>query len=400
MKKKLLIVKEDFKSYWGINNLLIFLYKELSKHYDITFLSLYKDDKQFSFKQKLKNRLSLNNNIKFFYILNKYFPKRKTLFKEVIKLLFFSYKINKFAKENNIDIIWSHWEYANFANSIFKIFTWDKYKCVWQLHTNPLFLWKKYQKLLRLYNYLDNIIVDSKDIKKILINSFNIKKEKIKVLETFIDIKLINSLRNEKIENKCKETFKKNFIFINVARIVPLKNQLWIIKAFKKFKNDNNINNAKLVFIWNIDDKNYYNILLKEIKDDKDILFLWQQENVFKYLNQSNCFILNSMWEGFPVAVLEALSIWLPTILSDFKTWSREILFDNYEQNKNIEINKYKIADNWVIVPLDNYQELAKAMKEIYFNKKLQKKLKEKWKKLWEKYSIDNYIKKVLSILW
>jgi hypothetical protein len=45
-------------------------------------------------------------------------------------------------------------------------------------------------------------------------------------VETFINIEKINSLKNEDINKKYLEIFENNFIFISVARLVPLKNQL------------------------------------------------------------------------------------------------------------------------------------------------------------------------------
>jgi len=385
--KTLLIIKEDFKSYWWINWILKVIIPFLAKDYKIIFLSFYKEKEN----EKLSDLLK---NIEFISISDNIFPNKKNIFLEVFKLFYFAKKIKTISKNRKIDIIWSHAEFSNFASILSKKVFWNKVKIIWQIHTNPEKIWPKYQIILKkLYNYLDKLFVDSLWIKNILIENFRINKNIIKVVETFIDIDRISFLKTKKIEEKYEKIFNNwKFNFINIARLVPLKNQLWIIRAFKKLNLENN--NIQLIFIWKWESK-YEEQLKKEVWENKNIYFLWIQENVFKFLNKSHCFILNSLWEWFPVALLEAMWIWLPVICSAFETWSKELLFDDYEKNKNLQIDDIYIWDNWILVKLDDYKKLYKAMKLISEDKKLYLKLKEKSLTKSKQYDVKKFYKKI-----
>jgi hypothetical protein len=54
-------------------------------------------------------------------IFNKTFPDKKNFLNEIVKLFYFSKKIKEISKKYNIDVIWSHAEYANFATILSKI---------------------------------------------------------------------------------------------------------------------------------------------------------------------------------------------------------------------------------------------------------------------------------------
>lgn len=410
MKKKILIVKEDFRSYWWINWILKTLIPYLNKEYEIHLLSLYKEEKWIW----LSNILNKNKeiNIKISYILNETFPQSKKILNEIYKLFIFARWIKKYCKMNNINTIYSHSEFPNFASILSKMFFRNNnIKLIWQIHTNPNKIWSKYQKIIKLlYNKLDILLCDSIWIKQELIKKFWLDKNKIDVLNTFIDIKRINTLSNKEIQNKKHKEILNNwkFTFINVARVVPLKNQLNIIKAFKMFKKEltsnNQNNNIQLIFLWAYDENDkYFKKIKNEIKWEKDIYFFWAVNNVFSYLKKSNIFILNSLWEWFPVAALEAMWAWLPVIFSDFKTWSLELLYKNYEKVKNKKVDVIEKADYWLLVPTwedeKNIEQLKKAMELFYKDKKLYEKYKKLSTERSKKYDINNFIQEIKKIL-
>lgn len=57
-----------------------------------------------------------------------------------------------------------------------------------------------------------------------------------------------------------------------------------------------------------------------------DVMFLGHQANPFKYIKKSTLFIFPSLWEGFPNALIEAMSCGIPVLAADCKTGPREIL--------------------------------------------------------------------------
>jgi len=79
--------------------------------------------------------------------------------------------------------------------------------------------------------------------------------------------------------------------------------------------------NPKLAFVF-IGDGEFYELCLKMVKSAEltDSIFLpgWQK-NMTAWLEQFDCFLLYSLWEGLPLSILEAMAMGLPIIGSDIK---------------------------------------------------------------------------------
>ena len=86
------------------------------------------------------------------------------------------------------------------------------------------------------------------------------------------------------------------------------------IKLNEKYKN------IQLIILWDWGEKTN----LQKIANN-NVYFLWNQGNVFKFLNKSDCFLLTSKSESFSIAILEAMACNLP-IISTRTQWPSEIL--------------------------------------------------------------------------
>ena len=99
---------------------------------------------------------------------------------------------------------------------------------------------------------------------------------------------------------------EKTKIYINVASIGYLKNQIKLVKAFKEVLKENN--NIVLLLIGGVREGNEKT--LEEIKKNvsDNIHYLGVKPNVEDYLLLSNFFILPSVIEGMPISIIEAMS--------------------------------------------------------------------------------------------
>ena len=163
--------------------------------------------------------------------------------------------------------------------------------------------------------------------------------------------------KNETIKDLKIE--KKNLI-IGIGRLTQQKNFLLLIRAFKKIL---------------IKYPDYYLILLgegeqkkllieetKKLEIQNRILFLGYQKNVYKYLLNSDCFILTSLWEDPGFVILEAALCNTLIISSNCPNGPSEILsngqngflfqnnnlldllskFDEFKNSTEDELNKKK----------------------------------------------------------
>jgi glycosyltransferase involved in cell wall biosynthesis len=61
-------------------------------------------------------------------------------------------------------------------------------------------------------------------------------------------------------------------------------------------------------------------------RPDSDIFFAGHARNPFAYMARAACFVLSSAWEGFGLALAEALSCGCPVVSTDCRSGPREIL--------------------------------------------------------------------------
>ena len=193
---------------------------------------------------------------------------------------------------------------------------------------------------------------------KIIVNSKSFKKEIDKKFK--INSKMIyNPLNKEEIISKSKVKIKKDFFnrnkqlrIINVARFTDQKDHITLLKAFhivsKKIPT-----NLLLIGYGNkkTEIKNY----IKLNRLDKKVKILDFAFNPYKYIKNSDLFILTSLYEGLPNVLLESIALKKYVISSNCPTGPSEIL----------ENNKYGS-----LFPLKNYQKLSKIIIDFYFNKK------------------------------
>ena len=148
--------------------------------------------------------------------------------------------------------------------------------------------------------------------------------------------------KNEKVEDLKIE--KKNLI-VAIGRLTKQKNFLLLIRAFKKILIK--YSNYHLLLLGEGEEKK---ILIKEIKKlqiENKISFLGHQENVYKYLLNSDCFILTSLWEDPGFTLLEAALSNTSIISSNCPNGPNEILSDGQNgflfENNNLSdlLNKF-----------------------------------------------------------
>ena len=177
------------------------------------------------------------------------------------------------------------------------------------------FLWKILGKKLF------KIVCPTEATRKYLIKEKIFDVNKIFVLkDPIINISKINLLKKKQINFWDKN--KKYFLAI--GRLSKQKNFFFLIKCFNLISKKYPQYNLVIIGEGELEKKikNYINFL--RLKEKVKILPF--QKNIFQYLNQSDCFILSSLWEDPGFVLIEAASLGIPIISSDCPNGPTEFL--------------------------------------------------------------------------
>lgn len=195
------------------------------------------------------------------------------------------------------------------------------------------------------------IIVQNKDDYNFFLKKFKININKIFLIRgSGVNIKYFQYMKEPSI-NPIMITF--------VGRLIRDKGIETLFAAFKKVSAVNK--NINLLIAGDIDASNpsaiSKNYIEQELKENKNISWLGNINNIKKLWNKSHIAILPSRREGLPKSLLEAAACGKPIIATDVPG-CREIAINNY---------------NAITVPLDDADELAKAIKYLSCNHKVRK---------------------------
>ncbi|MHC5269464.1 glycosyltransferase [Enterococcus sp. LJL98] len=218
-----------------------------------------------------------------------------------------------------------------------------------------------------LYNFFSTkIIALSKGVQNDLIENFKIKQKKIDVIYNPINLSHIDKLKKEKIEETYR--FGTEKIIIGIGRLAEQKDFDTLIKAFAKVTE---ITSSKLLILGKGPEEPKLKLLCKNLGIEDKVLFLGFKNNPYKYIHDSDVFVLSSKWEGFGHVIVEAMASGTPVIATDCKSGPAEILEDN-KYGVLIPVSNHNILAEKLILLLENqellnkYIELGAIRKEKY----------------------------------
>lgn len=176
------------------------------------------------------------------------------------------------------------------------------------------------------YKNARKITVVSMQMKKDLIENYNLPEEKIKVIYNSYPLQNIKKMAKEKILLNEQKIFNKPTI-ITAGRLNYQKGHVHLINAFKKIKDV--IPDAQLVLLGKGSLEESLRMKAKKLEIEKSVHFLGFQQNPFKYIARSKVFVMPSYFEGFPNALAEAMACEVPVISTDCLSGPRELLAPN-----------------------------------------------------------------------
>ena len=111
---------------------------------------------------------------------------------------------------------------------------------------------------------------------------------------------------------------KEDINFVTVGRLAEAKNHFNLIEAFKRFNDENP--DSRLYIIGDGPLASKTARLISSLSLKGKVILVGSTDNPFAIMSACDCFILPSLFEGQPVVILEARTLGLPIIVSDFDT--------------------------------------------------------------------------------
>lgn len=338
----------------GIETALITLLEELAKkEYEIT---LVLEKKEGIFLDTLNSKIKV---IEYCPSNQKIVPIRKAI--NMFKQLKFKLKY-----KNKFDFAAAYATYS--LSNGFVARTASENSALWvhldylTQNNNNEELTKNYYKKLKCEDFKQIIFV-SEEARENFLKLFPNCKEKAIYCNNLIDGEKILKKAEEPIIESEKGTVKqqkdsdnltanvvepeqKITTFLNVGRHDEKQKQLTkLIQVAEMLKQEGF--KFKILFVGDGQDTNLYKEMVKNKKLEDTITFLGKKKNPYPYYKKSDCVVLTSDYEGYPVVFLESMILKKPIIttnVSDYKT-----IEGKYGQVTTKEIDSiYKAMKNFI----------------------------------------------------
>jgi len=250
---------------------------------------------------------------------------KNSFIKKIFKAIRRLQQINRFCADNDISHIISFLDQANRYTILTRILLRNKSKIIVSVRADPSFASKKKQLIIKmLYPFAHKVVGVSLQMEQILRKQFGLSN--VTTIYNPVDKDLVSQLMQDPLLQVYRhlEDTDAQPIFINVGRLSKQKGHIDLIKIFFKFVKD--YPKARLLIVGDGVEKNN---LLREIERkhlEKNAFLIGHQDNIYPFLRISDCFLLSSVYEGFPNVLLEAAASGLYIISTDCNTGPREII--------------------------------------------------------------------------
>ncbi|GMG72634.1 glycosyltransferase [Priestia megaterium] len=269
----------------------------------------------------------------------------------------------KFVKSNRFDVVHIHTERANIFYSILAKLAKTK-RIIRTIHS--MF---KFKGLLKIRKIIERFVVRLLGVQQVSIGNVVEQNEseqyhnQTQVVFNWIDTSKFKFIdKDEKLlhKNNLGIPYQK-FVVLSIGNCSEVKNHTEIFKTIKELVNEGIYKDILYLHIGKEDICQTERKLAIELGIQEYVKFIGFAEDVRPFLYASDLFIMPSLYEGFGIAGLEALSTGLPCIFSDnsglleFKPYMQEVF---YVQPTYIEIKK--CVEKFIVGNLESNYERRK----------------------------------------
>ena len=197
-------------------------------------------------------------------------------------------------------------------------------------------------------------------------------------------IRIYNYVSADEILKKATQVQEhKDFQYIiSVGRLVKIKQFDILISCYAKSELPKN--NIKLLILGDGSEKEHLELKISSLNLNNYVELIPFQNNPYALIENAKSLILSSKAEGFPMVLIEALTLNVPIIAFNCKSGPNEII---------------KNRVNGLLVKNQNQEQLTKALNKLLLDDSFYKEVKANINKGLEKFSEEQIIQEWINLL-
>ncbi|MBP90717.1 MAG: hypothetical protein CMJ64_29065 [Planctomycetaceae bacterium] len=215
---------------------------------------------------------------------------------------------------------------------------------------HPRFRFAKRHLLGQAYRTADRVVAVSEGVRTGMLEFFRLPPDQVTTCYNIFDIPHLDALAAE----DCPEFDGDRFHVVSVGRLQREKGQSYLIDAFDELVNRRGMKHLLFWLIGNGPDAAALQNQVATKNLQQHVRFEGFQANPMPYVRRADLFCLPSLFEGMPLALVEAMVARTPVLSSDCKSGPREILID---------------GEHGCLVPPGNPLALADAVEDAVNNR-------------------------------
>ncbi len=169
----------------------------------------------------------------------------------------------------------------------------------------------------KLDRFADTVVCVSRRVAEDQVKNHGIRRDRIKVIYNYVYRDRVARAAQKEPDDQRFSDFRKNkdFLFVATGRFDIQKGYPNLVKIFSRFLK--NHPNAGLVILGKGAMEKRIRVLCEDYGITDSVLMPGRKNDPFPYMSRCDAFVFPSFFEGFPNAVLEAMSCKLPVICTD-----------------------------------------------------------------------------------
>ena len=315
----------------GEERVLLNVLKNLVElNYDVDLLITWNHKENNLFENEIPKKVNYE------FLFNNYDGKSKII-KEIYRLwakLTYLKKVEKIIKEKKYDIVIDYssnlLKYNNLDIKV-PVFAWIHFSLTFGEKLSA----DKIEKYKKQYKKYDKILAICDTMRDEFVEILGMEKNKVELVYNPIDLEAIRK-KAETIYKKYENYLKQDY-FLQVSRLTEQKQPEHLVDIYYKLKQQGI--KEKLYFIGNGEKIELIKQKIREYNLENDVVLLGQIENPYPFFKNAKLFVHTAKYEGLPTVLLESLTLGTPVVAYDCPTGPKDILGQNSEYGKLIQLN-------------------------------------------------------------